>query len=156
PEPCVTACVGWRAPLAQWAWQYNVRTGAVVDRYPVYSVHQHGMGPMALNAVAAVTSRDVGDAIARSLGWVLGENELGRSMLDTERGVIWRSIRRHLAHGNLVHAFKFLSLLRRDDARRRLGAAVDLPGQLEVDPECRRYELGWLLLALAPRGRACR
>src|SRR5262249_31771606 len=135
---------------------YNVRTGAVVDRYPVYSVHQHGMGPMALNAVAAVTSRDVGDAIARSLGWVLGENELGRSMLDTERGVIWRSLRRHLAHGKLVHVCNFRGLIGLANARRRLAAAVDIPGQLEVDPECRPYELGWLLLALAPRGRACR
>ena len=32
----------------QWWWHYDSRTGAVVEGYPVYSVHQHAMGPMAL------------------------------------------------------------------------------------------------------------
>ena len=32
----------------QWWWHYDGRTGGVVEGYPVYSVHQHAMGPMAL------------------------------------------------------------------------------------------------------------
>ncbi len=32
----------------QWWWHYDARTGRVVERYPVYSVHQHAMAPMAL------------------------------------------------------------------------------------------------------------
>ena len=150
-ERCLDRVVQAQGPLGQWAWHYDVRTGAVVDRYPVYAVHQHGMGPMALNAVTEATGRRFDDALERSLGWVFGDNELGETILDAEHGVIWRSIRRRIAHGRLVHVFKLLSLLGLQSAGDRLAAAVNGPGQLEVDMECRPYELGWLLFALVPR-----
>jgi hypothetical protein len=150
-DRCVDQILHAQGPLGQWAWHYNVRTGAVVDRYPVYSVHQHGMGPMALNAVAEITGRRVDDALERSVAWVFGENELRRSMIDVDRGVIWRSIRRRLAHGKLIHVFKLLSLVRLQRAGTRLASMVNTPGQLDVDLECRPYELGWLLLAFARR-----
>ena len=109
------------------------------------------MGPMALNAVTEATGRRFDEALERSLAWVFGDNELGETMLDAERGVIWRSIRRRIAHGRLVHVFKVLSLLGLQGAGDRLAAAVNAPGQLEVDLECRPYELGWLLFALVGR-----
>ena len=34
------------------------------------------------------------DALERSVAWIFGANELGDTMLDHDRGVIWRSIRR--------------------------------------------------------------
>lgn len=140
-----------QGPLGQWAWHYLVRTGAVVDRYPVYSVHQHGMGPMALQAVAEITGRSQDDALERSIAWVFGENELGRSMIDPDRGTIWRSIRRRLARGKLIHVFKVLSVLGFQGLGNRLATMVNTPGQLEIDMECRPYELGWLLVAFARR-----
>jgi hypothetical protein len=36
-------------------------------------------------------------------------------------------------------------------AGNRLALMVNTPGQLEVDMECRPYELGWLLVAFARR-----
>jgi hypothetical protein len=150
-ERCTEQILAAQGPLGQWAWHYDVRTGAVVDRYPVYSVHQHGMGPMALRAVTDVTRRSFDEAIERSVSWVFGANELGETMLDHDRGVIWRSIRRSVAHGKLVHVFKLLSLARLGRARERLASMVNTRGRLERDLECRPYELGWLLLALARR-----
>jgi len=150
-ERCVDQILHAQGPLGQWAWHYNVRTGAVVDRYPVYSVHQHGMGPMALNAVAEITGRSVDDALERSVAWVFGENELRHSMLDPDRTVIWRSIRRRLARNKLIHVFKLLSLVRLQRASNGLATMVNAPGQLEIDMECRPYELGWLLMAFARR-----
>jgi hypothetical protein len=150
-QRCVDQILHAQGPLGQWAWHYNVRTGAVVDRYPVYSVHQHGMGPMALNAVAEITGRGVDDALERSVAWVFGENELQRPMLDDERTLIWRSIRRRLARGKLIHVFKLLSLVRLQRASNGLATMVNAPGQLEIDLECRPYELGWLLMAFARR-----
>jgi hypothetical protein len=148
---CADQILHAQGPLGQWPWHYNVRTGAVVDRYPVYAVHQHGMAPMALNAVAEIAGRGVDDALERSVAWVFGENELGRTMVDPERAVIWRSIRRRIAHGKLVHVFKALSLVGLQGAGNRLATMVNTPGQLDVDMECRPYELGWLLLAFARR-----
>ena len=150
-ERCVDQVLRAQGPLGQWAWHYNVRTGAVVDRYPVYSVHQHGMGPMALNAVAELTGRSFDDALDRSVAWVFGENELRRTMVDADDGIIWRSIRRRLAHNKLIHVFKVLSLARLQGAGNRLATMVNTPGQLDVDMECRPYELGWLLMAFARR-----
>ena len=150
-ERCFEQVLRAQGPLGQWAWHYNVHTGAVVDRYPVYSVHQHGMGPMALLAVADATGQSHDDALERSVAWVFGENELRRSMIDTDQGVIWRSIRRRLAHNRLIHVFKALSLLRLQGAGNRLATLVNTPGQLEADMECRPYEFGWLLLAFARR-----
>ena len=148
---CVDQILTAQGPLGQWAWHYNVRTGAVVDRYPVYSVHQHGMGPMALNAVADLTGRSFDDALEKSVAWVFGENELRRAMIDPDSGIIWRSIRRRIAHNKLIHVFKFLSLSRMQGAGNRLADIVNTPGQLEVDMECRPYEFGWLLWAFARR-----
>lgn len=150
-ERCFEQVLQAQGPLGQWAWHYNVRTGAVVDRYPVYAVHQHGMGPMALLAVADATGRSYDEALEASVAWVFGENELRRAMIDQDRGVIWRSIRRRLAHGKLIHVFKFLSLTKMQGAGNRLAAMVNTPGQLDVDLECRPYELGWLLWAFARR-----
>jgi hypothetical protein len=150
-DRCFDRVLTAQGPLGQWAWHYNVKTGAVVDRYPVYSVHQHGMGPMALYAVADATGRSYDDALERSVAWVFGENELRRAMVDEDRALIWRSIRRRMAHGKLIHVFKLLSLVGLQRAGNRLAAVVNVPGQLEVDMECRPYELGWLLLAFARR-----
>ena len=148
---CTDQIVAAQGPLGQWAWHYDVRTGAVVDRYPVYSVHQHGMGPMVLRAVTEGTRPRFDAALERSLAWLFGANELGETMIDRDRGVIWRSIRRSVARGRLIHVFKLLSLARLSWARERLGRMVNTRGRLERDLECRPYELGWLLLALARR-----
>jgi hypothetical protein len=150
-DRCFQQVLRAQGPLGQWAWHYNVRTGAVVDRYPVYSVHQHGMGPMALLAVADATGHGYDDALERSVAWVFGENELRRAMIDQDHRVIWRSIRRRIAQGKLIHVFKLLSLTRLQRAGNRLADMVNTPGQLEVDMECRPYEFGWLLWAFARR-----
>ncbi len=41
-----------QGPAGQWWWHYDTRTGGVVERYPVYSVHQHAMAPMVLHDLA--------------------------------------------------------------------------------------------------------
>ena len=150
-QRCTDQILAAQGPLGQWAWHYDARTGAVVDRYPVYSVHQHGMGPMALRAVAEATRRSFDDALERSLAWIFGANELGETMIDRDQPVIWRSIRRSIARGKLIHAFKLLSLARLGRAREYLASMVNTRGRLERDLECRPYEMGWLLLALARR-----
>jgi len=36
----------------QWWWHFDVRNGSIIERFPVYAVHQDAMAPMALLALA--------------------------------------------------------------------------------------------------------
>ena len=135
-------------PLGQWGWHYNVRTGALVDLYPVYSVHQDGMAPMALLWLERATGMATTPAVARGVDWLFGRNELGESLVDEERGVVWRSIRRRGWRRRVVLPLKAASLARLGQGR-DLGARLARPSDLEVDRECRPYHLGFCLYALA-------
>jgi hypothetical protein len=135
-------------PLGQWGWHYNARTGALVDLYPVYSVHQDGMAPLALLPLERALGVSATRAVARGVEWLFGKNELGERLVDEERGVIWRSIRRRGRRRHLVYPLKAASLLgigRSLD----LGAHLASAAWLEVDRECRPYHLGFCLHALA-------
>jgi hypothetical protein len=135
-------------PLGQWGWHYNVRTGALCDLYPVYSVHQDGMAPMALLALERATGTPTTAAVARGIAWLFGKNELGEPLVDEERGVIWRSIRRRRRLRSVVYPLKAASLARIGEGL-DLGARLSSPSLLEVDRECRPYHLGFCLYALA-------
>ena len=47
-KACADRICALQGPDGQWWWHYDVRDGSVVEGYPVYSVHQHAMAPMAL------------------------------------------------------------------------------------------------------------
>src|SRR4051812_30569539 len=51
---CAAAIVNAQGPNGEWWWHYHSGTGLVTLAYPVYSVHQDGMAPMALQALSAV------------------------------------------------------------------------------------------------------
>lgn len=127
-----------------FAWRYNALTGTVIERFPVYAVHQDGMAPMALFELAAADGRDVNARNRENLSW-LWNNQLGIQMVDEERRVIYRAIRRRVPFDR---SFK---------AAGRLAARVGLPGPgelpwfLQLDATCRPYHLGWLLHAFARR-----
>jgi hypothetical protein len=135
-------------PLGQWAWHYNVRRGTVVDLYPVYSVHQDGMAPMALLPLERALGVPTSAAVARGVAWLFGGNELATAMVDEERGIIWRSIRRKESLRSVVYPLKLASLAGVGQ-RLDLGARLAIPGALEIDREMRPYHLGWCLLAFA-------
>ncbi len=135
-------------PLGQWAWHYNVRRGTVVDLYPVYSVHQDGMAPMALLPLERALGVPTRAAVARGVGWLFGRNELATPMVDAERALIWRSIRRREPLGRVVYPLKLASLAGVGEGL-DLGARLAMPAALEVDREMRPYHLGWCLLAFA-------
>ncbi|HEX4004991.1 MAG TPA: hypothetical protein VHX60_02330 [Acidobacteriaceae bacterium] len=129
-----------QAPLGEWSWHYDAATGKVVSRYPVYSVHQHAMGPMMLFAVGEATGADFGEAIYRGLAWIGGNNELRRDFIEPSLGLIWRCIYLPPLKNYSDAALRILQL--------RSGAANV---RMKVRYECRPYELGWLLYAFAGR-----
>jgi hypothetical protein len=136
---CAEAICRSQGELGQWWWHYSSRGGRVVGRYPVYSVHQDGMAPMALFALGSATGKSYDAWIDRGLQWIWGDNELDENLCDEAASVIWRSISRPRAK---VYAEEAESIVgfRRDDG---------VPNGLDVLYECRPYHLGWLLYAFA-------
>jgi hypothetical protein len=128
-----------QAPLGEWCWHYDSVSGQVVSRYPVYSVHQHAMGPMMLFAASEATGCDFSEAIYKGLAWISGNNELRRDLVEPSLGLVWRCIYLDSMDAYTDAAARFLRLRSGTvDARR-----------LKVRYECRPYELGWLLYAFA-------
>ena len=124
----------------QWWWHYDARTGAVAERYPVYSVHQYAMAPMALMAVEAAGGPTFVDAVQKSHSW-LHHNELGLNMVDQRAETIWRDVRRSEGRAR--------SLLRRARILAGLNSAPEPTGRasLIVNYETRPYEWAWCLYA---------
>jgi hypothetical protein len=123
----------------QWWWHYNTRTGGVAQPFPVYSVHQHGMAPMALLALKAAGGPDNAAAIARSSSWLF-DNEMQATLVDEEAGTIWRDL--EYAGGGAA------SLARQ--ARSIMGIRNDEQSPvLKVNYETRPYEWAWCIYAAA-------
>jgi hypothetical protein len=139
---CASAICGVQGEVGQWWWLYDSRAGRISSRYPVYSVHQQGMAPMALFALEEATGQSFQKPIYRGLQWIFGSNELGTDMRDPANSLIWRCIlprSRQTKYWDTA-----LSLVR--------SPKEDAPaGTLEVLFEDRPYELGWLLYAFAGR-----
>ena len=138
---CAETICRLQGPLGQWWWHYDAITGKVTGKYPVYSVHQDGMAPMALFAIGEITGNDFNKPIHRGLDWITGNNELGMNMIDTTQNVIWRSF---YQKNFRKYADEILSLT-------RLASDEKKYKDLIVLYECRPYHLGWLLYAFSDK-----
>jgi len=132
----------------QWWWHYDVRTGDVVEGYPVYAVHQDAMAPMALLAAAGATGVDFSAAIGRGLDWLAHSPEIGASLVDESSNVIWRKVCRR-EPGKLVRGMQAaVSCCHR--SLRVPGVNVIFP-PISIDYESRPYHMGWILYAFPER-----
>ncbi len=128
----------------QWWWHFDVRTGRMLERYPVYSVHQDSMAPMALFALAEACGQDHSESIEKGLRWLVNPAEKTESLIDVERNVIWRKLARREPNklARRLHA-----------AASRLHPTIRLPAvdvafpPNTVDYETRPYHMGWILHA---------
>jgi hypothetical protein len=140
-----------QGPAGQWWWHYDRRTGRVVERYPVYAVHQDAMAPLAFSALEAAGGPRLRDGILRGLEWLERAPELsGSSLIDESAGVIWRKVARR-EPGKLARYVQ-AAASRVHPALRVPGLDLVLPPRV-IDYEDRPYHLGWLLHAWPP-GRA--
>lgn len=128
----------------QWWWHYDSRTGGVVEGYPVYSVHQHAMAPMALMDLAEAGGKDYLTEICRGVRWLANPPEAVEPLVLSDPPVTWRKVARNdfrkairgaRAASTKIHADWHLGWL----------DPIFQPGV--VDHECRPYELGWLLMS---------
>jgi hypothetical protein len=134
---CALALCERQGQLGQWWWRYNSSNGRVAERFPVFSVHQYGLGPMALLALGNAIHSDFTPWIHRGLQWT-EDNELGADMRDELAENISKGIertgfrKRWNALVNLATA--------REDRESRAG--------LSLLSQCGPQELGWSLYAL--------
>jgi hypothetical protein len=126
--------------LGQWWWLYDSHHAKLSSGYPVYSVHQHGMAPMALFALAEVTGICFDAPIFRGLEWIYGTNELSLDMRDSAHKTIWRCQQARARQS------KYWSIA---SSVWRSSSTVRPKSDLEVLHEQRPYEYGWLLFAFA-------
>jgi hypothetical protein len=142
---CATAVCGAQGESGQWWWLYDARTGRVSSRYPVYSVHQHGMAPMGLLAVEEATGQCFKQFIYKGLCWIYGTNELNVDMRDDRENLIWRCI---LPRNSQTKYWEMaLSVVRSRNEHAQVRS-------LKILYEQRPYEFGWLLFALARNSEA--
>jgi hypothetical protein len=125
---------------------FDAERARVVEPYPIYSVHQDGMAPIALLELYEATGEErYRAAAARGVEWIYEQNELQRSMLDTGRRIVYRSIRRRspwdraLLYANTAAALAGLS------------QRANWRGSLELNRTDRPYHLGWVLEAWCGR-----
>ena len=145
---CADRVRALQGPQGQWWWIYHAGKGRVALKYPVYSVHQDSMGPMAL--LAAGGAEEYGEAVLAGLEWFDGRPEVpGPSLVDPEKGFIVRAVQRDdpdstgklgLGKGEL-RRLALAAWTGREDRRPA--------GRLVLCPECRPYHLGWILYARA-------
>lgn len=146
---CAERICRLQGPAGQWWWHYDRRTGDVIERYPVYSVHQDAMAPMALFAVQEAGGPDFIMEVQKGLDWLVHSPEHGASLIDNDADIIWRKVARHEPGKLSRYAQTIMS---------RVHPALRVPGidlmfpPGAVDYENRPYHSGWLLYAW-PKGR---
>jgi glycosyl transferase family 2 len=127
-----------------WPWLIDARTGAVLERYPLYSVHQLSMSALFLVPALAAGVVDDAGPLDASLAWARGANELGLSMITDEPVFMARAIERR---DRWQRPQRYL---RPGAAALRRRSGDQAPGRtLRVNRVSHSYEWGWLLLAAA-------
>ncbi|MEU5841253.1 hypothetical protein [Rhodococcus sp. NPDC047139] len=132
----------------QWWWHYDARGDAVVERFPVYSVHQHAMAPLVLFDLAAAGGDDHTAAVELGVDWLYRHPETLAELVCESQDVVWRKVGRREPRKAARSIAATATALRPGSG---LPALDRLFPAGVVDYECRPYELGWMLYAWLPR-----
>lgn len=141
---CARMICDRQGPTGQWWWHYDVRTGRVIEGYPVYSVHQDSMGPMALLALQAVGGPDHRKAILKGMEWLQWSEEIDSSLMDQKVDLIWRKVARREPN-KLSRSLQ--AAVSRVHCSLRIPAIDSIFPARAIDYENRPYHLGWILYA---------
>jgi hypothetical protein len=139
----VQSMVDIQGPLGEWPWLMDVESGVPVDPYPVFTVHQDSMAMLFLHPALDRGAPRAAEAIARSVAWVHGENEVATPMIRREPILAYRSLERRDRIPRLRRYVRALGGAR--DQREWKRATV------RINRECRSYHLGWILYAWSSR-----
>jgi hypothetical protein len=144
---CTRKLIALQGPRGEWPWFFDARHGRVLDFYEVYSVHQYGMAPAFLECAERHDVREARAALIKGFKWVLGENQLGKSMLIPK---LQLSIRSQVRKSELGTKNKRVLRAVRNAYLGRSSTLID-PAEICLRLECRSYELGWILWSFGQR-----
>ncbi len=144
---CTRKLIALQGPRGEWPWFFDAQHGRVVDFYEVYSVHQYGMAPALLECAERHNVQEARAALAKGFNWVLGENQLGKSMLVPKLQLSIRSqVRKSELHTKKIRVLRAV----RNAYLKRSSTLID-PADVGLRLECRSYELGWILWSFGRR-----
>ena len=141
-ERCAARLCELQGPAGQWWWHYDSRTADVVEGYPVYSVHQHAIAPMALLDLIEAGGRVDPAALVRGLAWLADPPEVDRPLILAGPGLIARKVARGYPR-KLVRGLRAAATGVRPGLRLSMVDRIWPP--TTIDRECRPDELAWLL-----------
>jgi hypothetical protein len=144
-QACAQRICDLQGDAGQWWWHYDWKNGDVIEGYPVYSVHQHAMAPMALFDLVECGGTDLSESIRLGVKWLTDAPETTTPLIDDELDVVWRKVARREPKPKVVRALRAAARPAGLSAATRWLNVVAPPGS--IDFECRPYELGWLLYA---------
>jgi len=139
----VQAMIDIQGPLGEWPWLIDVASGAVVDPYPIFAVHQDSMAMLFLHPALDRDAPRAAEAIARSVAWMAGENEVATPMIRREPVVAYRSLERR---DRAPRMRRYMRALRGPAKVKGWRHAV-----VRINRECRSYHLGWILYVWSSR-----
>jgi hypothetical protein len=145
---CGARMIEGQGPEGQWWWHHDIRTGTVVEGYPVYSVHQDSMAVMALFALRDACGFECDAAVVKGLDWLRHPSEVGSPLVDTDADLIWRKLGRK-EPGKLSRGLQAMASKAHPSLRVPGVDVVMPPGR--IDYECRPYHLGWILFAFSKK-----
>jgi len=146
-DACVRKLIALQGPDGEWPWFFDAAGGRVLDFYEVYSVHQYGMAPALLEWAERYRVRGARNALIKGFNWVLGQNQLRRSMLVPDLGL---TIRSQIRKRELTtRAPRMLRAIKNAYSGCEAGLIEDSGVGLRL--ECRSYELGWMLWSFGQR-----
>ncbi|MGB8225642.1 MAG: hypothetical protein WCE45_02060 [Sedimentisphaerales bacterium] len=136
----------YQGELGQWWWHYDVTHKRICEQYPVFSVHQDGMAPMAIMASDKASKQNHSDKINLGLRWDFGFNEMGENIVHPKEGIIWRDIERNEPAKLSRKIRSICSVAGLDKLHHLTSKCIN---SFRVNQECRPYHLGWILYAWA-------
>lgn len=161
-KQCADRVCELQGPQGEWWWIYDVRHSRVIQDFPVYSVHQDGMAPMALlSTMEVLDDAKFLEPISRGLRYLFEYREprSGEGFINATQDRIWRAVVRDLPGEDPADLPFGLSRLEFEKItsvgwRGFLKRRREIPNHgFRLLKETRPYCPGWILFAYALASR---
>ncbi|MCB0748945.1 MAG: hypothetical protein KDC90_15910, partial [Ignavibacteriae bacterium] len=136
---CANKICELQSENGEWQWQYDSQTGKVVSYFPIHTVHQVALAPMALFAAQMASGNNYNKFILKGINWLTENKFLQNQLIDKSNNAILNKITPVLNS----KLYSFINLL-----------GIELKpniNKLKINYESSSYDFGWILYTFAGR-----